>query len=154
MITEQKITAYRGGGEMKDNRRLWYFTPSVQYASWFKKHASLGVGKLFKTEIDIGNFLDLRHVTKSLNYFNLHYILQNNGINVPKWVSDNINSGHGKSKFYMWEFLKMDNELWDNISEKYDGVIILETNPEARHTGKVEALIIDMDRHPVGYTEV
>jgi hypothetical protein len=154
MITEQKVTAYRGGGEMIDNRRLWYFTPSVQYANWFKKHASLGAGKLFKTEIDISNFLDLRHVTKSLNYFDISYILQNNGIKVPKFVNDNIDSGHGRAKFYMWQFLKTDNELWDNISEKYSGVIILETNPEARHTGKVESFIIDMHKHPVEYSEV
>ncbi|MFA5366585.1 MAG: hypothetical protein WC333_01745 [Dehalococcoidia bacterium] len=153
-LNEEILTAYRGGGEMPSQRRLWYFTTNVKYANWFKRYASLGKGKLFKADISTDNLLDLRFVTKQLNYLDLHYILKNNGIRPPKFVIENIEAGYGGYKGNLWEFLKEDNELWDNISEKYDGVIFTETNPEARHTGKAETIIIDMIKHPVEYEEV
>jgi hypothetical protein len=152
-LNEEVIVAYRGGGDLKEPRRLWYFTTNIKYANWFKKRSTIGNQRLFKIEVNIDKFLDLRFVKKKLNYLDIHYILKNNGINIPKFVNDHIFDGYGNVKFNLWEFLKSDNELWDNISEKYNGVIFYETNPEAKNTGRAETIVIDMFKHPIEYTE-
>lgn len=154
------ITIYHGGGINKTKCRLKYYSDNYKYANWFANNNSYNTGIVDEIKINPHNFLDLTKYGFNKNITSEYFkeILKNNNIYSPYFVDENITNGLGKIKYYMWQFftepnpnykyydikIQQDFDLFINdISSKYDGIIILEKNPEALYLGISTTYIID-----------
>ena len=124
---------YRGVGDV-DSEPIVYHTKNKKYASWFSR---ANKGSVKELNIDTSKYIDLRGLNNRTSFNKIKKLLESEGIEVPSFVNDNINSGFGNVVFYVWEVAADIVKESTNI----DGIIIKENNPEAKHLGITDSYV-------------